>query len=217
MATAAGLALRGSNYWLTFGTQNSGLTGDETTSLTLTWAIHMLTQHPEVLEKVRAEVDTVLMGRDPSFADLPALSYTRMVIQEALRLRPAAWWIPRTAVADDMIDGYAIPAGTMVVPLTYGIHHHPDLWAQPERFDPERFAPEQVAQQHKSAWMPFGMGQRQCIGRDFSLMEAQIILAMIVQRYTLAAPSGSEVRPKFSTTLKPDRPVLVYLEPRAGQ
>ncbi len=191
------------------------LAGYETTSLALTWAVSLLTQHPEVLDKLRAEVDTVLGGRTPSFADLPALNYTRMVIQETLRLRTATWWVPRTAVADDVIDGYAIPAGTMVVTLTYGIHHHPDLWAQPERFDPERFASGQAAQ-HKSAWMPFGMGQRQCIGRDFSIMEAQIILAMIVQRYMMTAVPGPAALPKLSTTLKPDRPVLVQLERRAG-
>jgi cytochrome P450 len=192
------------------------LAGYETTSLTLTWAAHLLTQHPEALGKLCVEVDTVLEGRTPSFADLSALTYTRMVIQEAMRLQPAAWWVPRTAVADDVIDGYTIPAGAMVVSLTYGIHHHPDFWAQPERFDPERFTSEQIAQQHKSAWMPFGMGQRQCIGRDFSIMEAQIILAMLVQRYRLAAEPGTAALPKLSTTLKPDRPVLVNLERRAG-
>jgi len=81
---------------------------------------------------------------------------------------------------------------------------------------PERFTSEQVAQRHKLAWVPFGVGQRQCIGKDFSLMEAQIILAMIVQRYTLTAVAGPAVLPKFSTTLKPNRPVLVRLEQRAG-
>ena len=192
------------------------LAGYETTSLALTWTMYLLTQHPEIVDKLRAEVDSVLAGRTPSFADLPALTYTRMVIQEAMRLRPAAWWIPRTAVADDAIDGYAIPAGTTVVSLTYGIHHNPDLWEQPTRFDPERFAGAADAQRHKLAWMPFGAGQRQCIGKDFSIMEAQIILAMIVQRYTMHAVPGSSVRPKFSTTLKPDRPVLVNLERRAG-
>jgi cytochrome P450 len=192
------------------------LAGYETTSLALTWSVYLLTQHPAVLDKLRAEVDAVLAGRTPSFADLPALTYTRMVIQETMRLRPPAFWVPRTAVADDVIDGYAIPAGASVMPLIYGIHHHPDLWEQPERFDPERFTGEALAQQHKSAWMPFGLGQRQCIGRDFSIMEAQIILAMIVQRYTLTTMDGQTVLPKFSTTLKPDRPVMVGLRRRAG-
>jgi cytochrome P450 len=192
------------------------LAGYETTSLTLTWAISLLTQHPEVLDKLRAEVDMVLAGRTPSFADLAGLTYTRMVIQETMRLRSASWWVPRTAVADDMIDGYSIPAGTTVVSLTYGIHHHPAVWDNPAHFDPERFTPERSGQRHKSAWVPFGLGQRQCIGKDFSLMEAQIILAMLVQRYTLTAVPGTAVLPKFSTTLKPDRPVLVHLERRAG-
>jgi len=191
------------------------LAGYETTSLALTWAIYLLTQHPDTMDKLRAEVDTVLAGRTPSFADLATLNYTRMVLQEAMRLRPASWWVPRTAVADDVIDGYAIPAGTTVVSLTYGIHNNPDVWAEPERFDPERFTSEQVAQRHKLAWVPFGTGQRQCIGKDFALMEAQIILAMIVQRYTLTAVPGPTVLPKFSASLRPNRPVLLRLERRA--
>jgi cytochrome P450 len=119
-------------------------------------------------------------------------------------------------MADDVIDGYAIPVGTTVVSLAYGIHQNPEVWDEPERFDPERFTEERIAQRHKLAWVPFGAGQRQCIGRDFSIMEAQIILAMIVQRYTLSAVSGPAVLPKLSSTLKPNRPVLVRLEPREG-
>jgi cytochrome P450 len=191
------------------------LAGYETTSLTLTWSLSLLSQHPQVMDKLRAEVDTVLAGRQPSFADLPALTYTRMVIQEVMRLRPAAWWVPRTAVVDDVIDGYAIPAGTTVVPLIYGIHHHPEIWSEPDRFDPQRFTSEQVAQRHKLAYLPFGMGQRQCIGKDLALMEAQIILAMLVQRYELTAVPGSPVLPKLSTTLKPNRSVLMRVEQRA--
>jgi cytochrome P450 len=171
---------------------------------------------PEIYEKVCAEVDTALAGRSPSLADLQALAYTRMVIQEAMRIRPGCWWVPRTATADDVIDGYTIPAGTTVVSLTYGIRHNPNVWEQPTRFDPERFAEGADAQRHKLAWVPFGAGQRQCIGRDFSLMEAQIILAMIVQRYRVTALPGPEVLPKFSASLKPSRPVLVRLERRAG-
>jgi cytochrome P450 len=192
------------------------LAGYETTSLALTWTVLFLTEHPAMMDRLRTEVDSVLAGRPPVFADLAALSYTRMVIQEVMRLRPASWWVPRTAVADDMIDGYAIPAGTTVVSLAYGIHQNPEVWDEPERFDPERFTDERSAQRHKLAWVPFGAGQRQCIGRDFSIMEAQIILAMLVQRYTLSAVSGPAVLPKLSSTLKPNRPVLVRLERRDG-
>jgi cytochrome P450 len=191
------------------------LAGYETTSLTLSWAIDLLTRHPQVMQRLRAEIDGVLAGRAPTFADLPALSYTRMVIQEVMRLRPASWWLPRVATADDTIDGYTIPSGTTVVSLTYAIHHHPEIWPDPERFDPERFTEEQIARRHKLAWVPFGAGQRQCIGRDFSIMEAQIILAMIVQRYKVAAVPGPALAPKLSSTLKPSRGVLVQLARRA--
>jgi cytochrome P450 len=189
------------------------LAGYETTSIALAWATHFLTQHPQALERVRAEVDAALGGRTPTFADLPALNYTKAVIQETMRLRPPSWWLPRTAVADDEIDGYTIPAGTTVVSFTYGIHHNPAIWEAPDRFDPERFlrpAPER----HRLAWVPFGAGQRQCIGRDFSLMEAQIILAMLVQRYDLRAVPGSVAELGLSTTLKPKTPVHVHVRRR---
>jgi cytochrome P450 len=91
------------------------------------------------------------------------------------------------------------------------VHHHPTLWPDPGRFDPHRFAPEQAAGRHKLAWSPFGAGQRQCIGRDFAIMEAQISLAMIVQHYTLAAPTPASLRPKFATTLRPQEAVCVQL------
>jgi cytochrome P450 len=138
-----------------------------------------------------------------------------MVIQETLRLRPPASQVTRTAVADDVIDGYAIPAGANIVPLIYGIHHHPQIWDDPTRFDPERFAPEQAAQRHKLAWAPFGAGQRQCVGKDFAIMEAQIVLAMIVQRYALAAVPGRVATPRLAATLTPKGGVWVSLQPRS--
>lgn len=192
------------------------LAGYETTSLALTWVLHFLTQHPDVMTKLQTEVDTVLQGRTPTFADLGALSYTRMVLQETMRIRPPSWWLPRTAVADDEIDGYAISAGTTVVSFTYGVHHNPTIWSDPERFDPERFRPERIAQQHKLAWAPFGAGQRQCIGRDFSIMEAQIILAMLVQRYTLTDKPRPLAQPQLSTTLRPKGGVTINVAKRVG-
>ncbi|HYF64088.1 MAG TPA: cytochrome P450, partial [Herpetosiphonaceae bacterium] len=121
------------------------LAGYETTSITLSWVMHFLLHDPSVARQLRDEADAVLDGRAPTFADLPRLTYTRMVIQEALRFFPPSWWTPRTAQRDDEVDGFAIPAGTNVVSLTYGIHHHPGIWDQPHLFVPERFSPEQVA------------------------------------------------------------------------
>jgi cytochrome P450 len=192
------------------------LAGYETTSIALSWAMHFLTQHPATLQKLQAEVDRVLGRRIPTFADLPNLPYARMVLQEAMRLRPPSYWLPRTAVADDEIDGYHIPAGTTVVSFTYLHHRHPDSWPNPEQFDPERFTPENSAGRHHFAWVPFGAGQRQCLGRDFALMEGQLALAMLVQRYQVSARAGQTIQPVLSTTLRPKGGVIVHLMRRTA-
>ena len=190
------------------------LAGYETTSLALAWILDFLTHHPHVMDTLRAEVDRTLAGRTPSFADLAALPYTRAVIQESMRLRSPAWWFPRTAIADDAIDGFAIPAGTNVAILAHAIHHHPGIWDDPARFEPARFLGGAPASEHRLAWLPFGAGQRQCIGRDFSIMEAQVILALIAQRFSLHAVSPNMAAPQIGTTLKPKGGVPVYLAKR---
>jgi cytochrome P450 len=192
------------------------LAGYETTSIALTWAFAYLTSQPATLQKLQAEVDSVLAGRTPAFADLPKLTYTRMVLQEVLRIRPPSYWSGRTAIADDEIDGYRIPAGSVVIWLTYMIHHHPESWPNPEQFDPERFAPqaESAAPRHPFAWMPFGAGQRLCIGRDFALLEGTLALAMIVQRFQINAVAGQTLQPGLSTTLRPKGGVKVWLRHR---
>lgn len=168
------------------------------------------------LFKVEEEVVSVLAGWTPTVPDLGALRYIRMVLQETLRLRSPSWLLPRRALAADEIDGYPIPAGTTVVNFVYGIHHRADLWPDPERFDPERFWPERLAQQPKHAWTPFGAGQRQCIGRDFAMMEAQLVLALLVQRYHLQPEASPLLAPVVGTTLKPKGKVYVKLTPRVG-
>lgn len=190
------------------------LAGYETTSLALSWAFHHLMQQPEMMVRLQAEVDSALDGRQPALADLPQLPYTRMVLQEAMRLQPPSYWLPRTAVADDEIDGYHIPAGTQVVSLTYMYHRHPEHWENPAQFDPERFTPERSANRHRYAWIPFGAGQRLCIGRDFAMMEGQLALAMVAQRYTMTAVPDHDVKPMLSSTLRPKNGVMVTLEKR---
>jgi cytochrome P450 len=191
------------------------LAGYETTSIALSWAYYYLAQHPETMQKLYTEVDTVLAGRQPTFADLPNLPYSRMVLSEAMRLRPPSWWHPRTAVADDEIDGYPIPAGTQVISLTYMYHRHPEMWDNPEAFDPERFAPENAAQRHKFAWIPFGAGQRLCLGRDFAIMEGQLALALIAQRYHVRPATERPVEPMLSSTLRPKGGIPATITKRA--
>lgn len=190
------------------------LAGYETTSISLAWATHILAEQPDIQAKVQAEVEACLGDRQPTFADLPRLAYTRMVIQEAIRVRPPVWFLPRVAANDDEIGGYAIPAGSQVMSMNYLVHHHPDFWPEPHVFNPERFSPEQETRQHRFAWVPFGAGQRMCVGRDFALMESQLALAMLVQRFEIAAAPGASPILKPSTTLRTRQPLKVMMRPR---
>jgi len=182
----------------------------------LTWAFDFLVHNPEMMEKLRAEVDAAVgSDRLPTFADLPKMPYSRMILQETLRIRPPAWQLPRTAIEDDEIDGHHIPAGTNLIGLIYMCHYHPDEWDNPEVFNPERFQSEKSEKRHKFAYMPFGAGQRKCIGMDFALMEGQLALAMVAQRYTLNKITENLAEPQLSTTLRPKGGVVVKLEKRA--
>ncbi len=177
--------------------------GHETTAVTLTWAWYLLHQHPAVLARLRAELDAVLGGRPPTVADLPNLPYTRMVIDETLRLYPPAWITNRQAVADDEICGYHIPANVFVLLSPYVLHRHPAWWNEPERFDPERFLPERSANRPRYAYFPFGGGPRQCIGQGFALTEAALILATVAQQYDLRLAPNHQVEAQALATLRP--------------
>lgn len=190
------------------------LAGYETTSTALTWSLYLLLEHPYIFQKVQTEVDTVLSGRLPTINDLPNLSYTLKVIQETLRMYPPASFLTRQAKETDQLDGYCIPESTLILISIYMIHHHPEIWDNPDKFDPDRFNSEQVKQQHRSAWIPFGDGQRFCIGKDFALIEAQLALAIIVQRYEISRVSGKVVKQKLSYITKPSRNILVTLKER---
>src|SRR5262249_28463627 len=143
--------------------------------------------------------------------------YCRQVLQEAMRLSPPAYFIPRTALEDDVIDGYQIRKGQMVAVTTYTIHRHPSFWKSPDMFDPDRFSPDHSEGRHAQAWIPFGAGQRMCIGRDFSYMEGTLILAMLIQRFTMSVPAGFVAKPRLSLTLHPDKGVLIHLQERVPE
>jgi cytochrome P450 len=145
----------------------------------------------------------VLGGRAPTVADLPQLSYTRMVIDETMRLYPPVYILSRKVVADDIVGGYRLPAGSAVDISAYVTHRHPDFWERPESFEPERFAPEALAARHKHAYIPFSTGPRMCIGNSFALMEATLALATLARRYRLCLPAGHALTPAPLVTLRP--------------
>lgn len=187
----------------------------ETTTNTLSWAFYLLARHPQAEERLHAEVDTVLAGRLPTVDDLTRLPYTRMVADETLRIYSPAYQFMRRASADDVIDGYRVPAGTNMLINSYFLHRHPDFWDDPERFDPLRFTPEQIARRPKHAYVPFGSGHRVCIGKHFALAELVLVLATVASRYRLVSPPGApEVRPEALITLHPHGGVHLTLERR---
>ncbi len=177
--------------------------GHETTAKALSWLWMLLSTHPHVERTLHAEVTTVLEERDPTVADLRSLSYTRQVIEETMRLYPPAWITSRQAVEEDELCGYTIPAGALVWMSPYVMHRHPAYWDNPEGFDPERFAPAMADTRPKFSYFPFGGGPHLCIGRDFAMMELQLVVAEIVRRYRLALLPGSHVLPVGHITLAP--------------
>jgi cytochrome P450 len=159
------------------------LAGHETTAAALAWTFMLLSREPVVWRKLRSEVEEVLGDRQLTAEDLPKLKYTRMVIEEGMRLYPPAWMFGRSALGEDTVGGIRIEPGSMVILSPFFTHRHPQFWSNPEGFDPERFAPEEVAKRPKHAYLPFGSGPRVCIGNAFAIAEAQAILATVTQRY----------------------------------
>jgi len=178
--------------------------GHETTSNALSWTWYLLAQHPEVEAKLHGELDNVLAGRQPTLADLPNLPYSLQIIKEAMRLYPPAWILNgRLALEDAEIGGYTIPKGSTVFISPYVMHHLPQYFDEPEAFRPERFTTEFEKSLPKFAYMPFGGGARVCIGNAFAMMEAQLILAAIAQRFRLELATDDPVQYKAQITLIP--------------
>jgi cytochrome P450 len=190
------------------------LAGHETTSQALTFTFYLLSQHPHAQETLRAELERELQGRTPGYADLERLPYTEQVIKEALRLYPPAPVIPRHVADDTQLGAYAVPGGSEVVLWSYLIHRDPRYYPEPERFLPERFTPEAESARPKGAYLPFGAGQRACIGQAFAMIEAQLIVATLAAklRFEYAGKAGPlRVRP--GVTLSPKGGMPMRLRP----
>ncbi|MBV8771432.1 MAG: cytochrome P450, partial [Deltaproteobacteria bacterium] len=187
----------------------------ETTAVALSWAWYLLAKNPEAERTLRHEVDSVLGARSPTLDDLTKLTYTRMVINETLRLYPPAHAMSRMAIADDEVCGFSIRAGAPVIMSQWVTHRSPLYWEEPEKFDPQRFAPERSQGRHDYAYYPFGGGPRMCIGDRFSLMEQTLALAMTAQRFRLRI--DDEVVPDPVFTLRPAGGIRAWLERVSAQ
>jgi cytochrome P450 len=178
----------------------------------LSWTSVLLSRYPSAEHRLKEEVGRVLGGRPPTFDDLGQLTYTKSVLQEALRLYPPVWLLIREAVEEDVVAGVRIPAGATVLGFTYGIHHDGRVWRDPEAFDPGRFSREGAAEERRFTYMPFGAGPHKCIGEHYAMMEAQIFLVTLLQRYHVRLAPGQRIRPRATFTLRPGGPVLATLQ-----
>jgi cytochrome P450 len=190
------------------------MAGHETTAQALTWTWYLLSQHPAEEATFHAELERVLGGRAPRFEDLARLRYTRMVLEESMRLYPPAHTMSREALAEDEIEGHRVAKGSVVSIVPWVIHRHRMLWDRPDVFDPERFAPERAAERPRFAYIPFGGGPRICIGASFAMTEALIILAMLAQRYRLSLAPDAAIEPVGLITLRPRHGLPMRLERR---
>jgi cytochrome P450 len=191
------------------------LAGQETTSLALTWTWYLLSQHADVRRRLDEEIDAALCGRPPAHGDLVNLPYTRMVIDEAMRLYPPAWAFSRQALADDELGGFRLPRGWLALVVPFVLHRLPAYWPDPETFNPDRFSAEQSAARPKFVYVPFGAGPRQCIGNQFALIEAHLIVATLAQRYHLRLVPKHKVEPWPLITLRPRHGMPMFIERRA--
>ncbi len=196
------------------------IAGHETTSGLLSFALYFLMRNPDVLAKARAEAERVL-GRDaaawPGYGEVNQLAYIKQVLKETLRLWPTAPAIAVTPMADTAIGGaYPVPKGAHIVMLLPSLHRDPAIWgANAEVFDPDHFTPEAEAARPVNAYKAFGNGARQCIGRQFALHEAALVLGLILQRFNIHDPSDYRLQIKESLTLKPDG-FRIRVSPRSG-
>jgi enediyne biosynthesis protein E7 len=178
------------------------LAGHETTASTVGWTLNLVGQHPEVRKRLHDEASAVYGDRRPSYADLPKLRYTHMVLEEAMRLYPPVWILPRRALRDDEVGGYHVPAGADVLICPYLLHRHPRYWPEPDRFDPERFDPDVPSDRPRYAHIPFGAGPRFCVGNHLGMMEATFIISALMRDLRLEKAPGSHVRPEPMMSLR---------------
>lgn len=166
--------------------------GYETSARAMSYTWYALTQNPDVKAKLHEELDCELGDQVPTLDDLKRLPYTLRTIKETLRLYPPAPMYARDVVDDDVMDGYRIEKGTVMILLPYFTHRHPDFWNDPMRFEPNRHTPQAEKERHPQAYHPFASGQRICLGNHFSLLETHIMLAILAQRFDPQLPPHYE-------------------------
>ncbi|KAA3663672.1 MAG: cytochrome P450 [Chloroflexi bacterium] len=190
------------------------IAGYETAATGLTWLWYLLSQHPNIMSTLQAELDTALGKQGPTGDDLQKLPYLRGVVHEAWRLYPPSWVVSRAAIAADEIGGKPVEPGTLIIISPHVMHRNPEFWPEPERFDPKRFMEGRENGRHRFAYIPFGGGPRLCIGNHFAEMETMLIVATLAQHFTPTLISDYPVIPKPMVTIRPKGGMWMQVEKR---
>jgi cytochrome P450 len=188
--------------------------GHETTASGLNWTWYLLSQNPEAEKLLHAEIDAAAEKSGPSLSDMEQLSYTKNVVDEALRLYPPGWLLSRRTIAPDVLGGYRCPAGTDVLLSPYLLHRHPRYWKEPDAFRPERFDAAHEAERPRFAYMPFAAGPRHCIGETLALYEMYMHLYKVARRYRLTHVEGRPLEIEAQINLRTKYPLMMKLERR---
>ncbi len=186
--------------------------GHETVASSLTWTWWLLGSNQEVQKKLQLEVDQILGQRAPTVKDVEKLTYTKAIVDEALRIFPPGWVVSRRSLENDVLGGYEIPESSVIIISPWTTHRHPESWNDAESFNPERFLPNAPTPQ-KGTYLPFGIGPRMCIGKDFAILESVLMIARIAQKWNLT-PAGGEPVPRALVMVRPEGGLPMYINRR---
>lgn len=183
--------------------------GNETSTTAATWALYVIAKYPEIILKMREEIENAYGEDEIDYSKLHSLKYCIAVLDEAMRVYPPFWMIDREAQKDDEFQGIKIPAGTTVIPYIYGVHHNEAYWENPEVFDPSRFENNNAKKNHPFAHIPFGGGPRVCIGQNMAKMQILLVMTAIIRNYNFELTQDREIGLHAMMLLKPDGPVYM--------
>ncbi len=178
------------------------MAGHETTANVLAWTWYLISQAPDVEKKLHDELEEVLGGRTPEYADVEKLNYTRAILDETMRLYPPVPILSRQALKDDEIRGRKVPAGSLMLVVPWLVQRHKKFWKNPDSFMPERFMPG-ADKPKKFTYLPFSAGPRVCIGKSFGITESVLAIAIVAQRFRLTLPKDADVKHECRLTLRP--------------
>ena len=188
--------------------------GHETTASGLNWTWYLLSQNPEAEKLLHAEIDATPDKRDPSLSEMERLSFTKNVVDEALRLYPPGWLLSRRTIGPDTLSGFEVPPGTDVLLCPYLLHRHPRYWKDPDAFRPERFDAAHESERPRFAYMPFAAGPRHCIGESLALYEMYMHLYKVARHYRLTCVPDKPLELEAQINLRTKHPLMMKLERR---